>query len=189
MASTMESLGRASNSMIFCPKFVLHSEQDPREKSALVDSIDQHLIKFDPESDKDLSDEIMGEGAFFFDPIQSHLDSIADRVINIDDKSLVGVAQKDRATISGWHNSPNGNFDGFGRHESEIGGYGTRAQAERVPYSRWNPNKLIPQSRACWSTAGRSRTMTFPASSAAARMPDSRMVSRVLSPKQGTSNR
>ena len=104
----------------FFAQLVFHSEENTREEGALVDVVDDNVLQRCAEAGENVGDEIVGEGAFFFDAVERHLDGIAHGVVHVDDEGLLVVPEEDGATIRGGHET----FDNNGNNKG--GGHGGR---------------------------------------------------------------
>ena len=84
-------------------QFVFHPENDPCEKSSLVNIVDEDSLDRGFQAFQNQSDQVMSERSLLLNLIHRHIDCVSDRWIGVDYKGLVFIAQKDSATIGSGH--------------------------------------------------------------------------------------
>ena len=105
----------------FPGQLVLLLQNQPREVGGIFQVRDDHAFDGDAETLKHPVDEVVGERAFLRGLAQEHADDRAHLRLDVDDKNLLVVADKQRTTAVGREDSANLNWHNVVLHAFNLG--------------------------------------------------------------------
>lgn len=102
------------------PEFVFLPEDNAGEEGAVVEVVDDDALEVYSETAKDVTDEVVGEGAFPLLLVNGHGNGVSDPLVDIDDKSLVLRSKENGTAVSGGHDTFDRSFDDVVIHIGHV---------------------------------------------------------------------